>query len=1202
MKAPLYRSLCVSFLSIALFSGSDCPAAEAAESASLIAVAPVPIWRVVAPSGDKVELKDQDGILGIQYDVGVQTARRIQYQTFFESTVLLELQNPVAITAEQTRVVFEARGQDGSAESRTGTVFVRPVVEDEKGERFSYEPYRVADLKEGKPQDWARWTSRPFRSSEAGGASPNIYVATGGDQNAWPDGALRFIGFEIRLRCNTGGTKQGSKQGEIFVGDVRLTPTRAPKEDPSAYVDAFLKDKGHYQASFQVRPAFQANPISEFSTGVDFDPALEKTRKQRLAVPAAGQTANSWVRYRFVDSGGNIVAEGDERWESDFSPTSVSIPPSVDETTPPAIGIVRVNPGKASAGVYSPDEPLNVILRAFQAKGADAAAQAKTLKWTLKAYAYGRTLEEGEQAIAMKGKPFQDVCVKLKKPVNQSAFRWEYSLVDAAGKEIDRGSYVLGIGGPGVAIEPRHTRQGILPDRNAIKEAPYNRITFHPGNGTIKSGEEMLKRFSESLDGAREFADHVSYTIDLAEFEVLPGVYDFALLDQIMDIAADKRCGVTVRLFHAEKQTPYLWLPFTKVRDFDGSVIGGHPLYKAVSMADTSYLDTWVKAFHAIYDRYREHPGFEGYYLMLPNGEMIIPDEVWHGKIADYSWAAAEAFQAYLKNDLGLSLEQLNERWQTHFAAWKNVTPPEPDWNVGTAPDLRPQWMDFSRFKLKLVHQWSPVIARKIRTFDSKRVIIAYGSPTEFIRSPGEENFVDYAHNGGNHFLQNEGAYVNVWENGKGVGWITEPHHPHRWAAYGDPAQRGWVLDWSVFVMLSQAGGGGANLHVYYYPNTTYSMAAHYGSEYSFDRLEQYKPILRELHGLEISAPAKQVAVFHDPDTVLAKHRTTSGGRHTDLTHWFDMLTADSVPWENFTPDHEKNYKAIFMNPIDEVLSAASIEMVERTAKNGAVVVIGAHTGRYCSDAPKAVYPLLAKLGIEPPKGTYDMAPPRVVAAVDPEFQKMLGRDKIPFYSQADMSQELQDPTIWADFYRWPYRWLPQSDYFGHFSGNQLKSGEILARFADGGVALSQHQVGKGSVIIFWGTPDITPSRIKGLLGKIADNAGVVNPQAGNAIPYMLEGQDRTLGRHYALLYQETPGTYTQKLPDAPDGKWFVDDMVSGQRFGTYTGQDLRQNGISVAFQPDCPPLKVLRIYRFDGKLWVDKYRKPETEKPASVQ
>lgn len=1158
-------------------------------SASETAPRPVPAiespsaWLVPAASASNLTLATRDGALEIGYDVTLDDARVIREQTVYERSLFLDLKASAPVVERNGRVVFEARGQDGSAEDRRGTVIIRPVLEDENGERFSYEPYLVDPLKRGEPMDWSAWTTRPFLASEAGGANPNVYHAWGGDENRWPDGKLRLVGLEIRLRNNSSGNQPGRKRGKVHLASITLHPMRVAEEAPRAYLDAFLKTKGAYRLAWELSPAFQAAPVAAGAADIDFDPADEQSRRQTIAIPEASRWSNSWTRIRITDTSGKIVAEETLRWETNRPPEQNPAAAPLDLRKPPAVGLVRVNPGQTIPGVYSHEEPLEVLFRVFSAK-----TPATELKWELKSYAYPESLATGSVPLPRSTKAFRDLRVKLPEPAGQNAFRLAYSLVATDGAVLDAGEYILG---KTLAADARLDRPGALPDRRKIKERPYNRITFHDGHATV-SAADILKRFESTLVESRQITQHVTFMIDLSNFEILPGVYDFRILDGVMNLAADHGFGVTVRLAHAETKAPYLWLPHTKTRDFDGSVIRGHYIYKAFSMADGSYMDVWVKAFRAMHARYQGHLGFEGYYLMMPNGEWILPEEIWHGKIADYSWGAERAFRKYLQEDLGLSLAQLNARWGSAHATWDDVSQPLPSWELGTAPDLRPQWKDFSRFKEKLQGLWCIELGSRVRAFDDQRIIISYGAPTDLITKDGAKP-IDYGHNGGNHNLKNEGKFVEAWDKGRGIGWITEPHHPHRWAAYGDPANRGRVLDWSLFVMFAQAGGGGANLHVYYHPNPTYDLAAHYAGDYAYDRFEHYKPVLRELHGMELISLPKQVAVFHDSSTIRTKHRTTFYGRTADMTRWFELLTQDSVPWETFDAASVASYKAIVANPLDEVLSAHSIKTLDAAVRAGATLVTSAATGRYDADDPDARFPLLKRLGIPAPTGAFETRGENIEAVFEPAFRDAFARPGIRFYSQADQRREATDSNIGKTFTRWAYRWIPESDYFGYYANNRLDQGEILARFPDGGAALSRHRVGKGTVVVFWGTPDVTAQNNGGLLDSLTRQAGVTNPQAGNPVPYLIEGFHPQFKRRYALLYQEKPGTYVQKLPSVPDGEWFVDDMADGARLGLVDGKTAREQGVPLTFTSAGTPLKVLRfIPKKDHATsrWVEKY------------
>ena len=111
-------------------------------------------------------------------------------------------------------------------------------------------------------------------------------------------------------------------------------------------------------------------------------------------------------------------------------------------------------------------------------------------------------------------------------------------------------------------------------------------------------------------------------------------------------------------------------------------------------------------------------------------------------------------------------------------------------------------------------------------------------------------------------------------------------------------------------------------------------------------------------------------------------------------------------------------------------------------------------------------------------------------------------------------------------------------------------------------------------------------------MGKAATWAGISRPLANNPIALMREGDNKTLGRHYALIYNEKPGTYAQRLASLPDGDWFVDDMVSGERLGTISGAEARKEGIALRYNSNFSPLKILRFIKTPMMKadWTGKY------------
>jgi hypothetical protein len=1148
------------------------------------------LWRVEAMAGDAVDLKEANGVVTLAYDVALSNYKRVGHISMVKGGFKLLLKEPLALAPAQLRILFDGSGIGGENS-------LRPLIQDETGELLSYEPHALWALKKGStdPVDqWVKWSSRMFYASEAGGATQNIFDAAKGDVDAWPTGQLRFLGFEGRMTRGLNPDEDPAavkerRKGVFHLARVAVGGERVPDTEPAVFADMLLAKKGKARVGIQLRDEFQALPYLEKSVELDYDPADPVSRHQEIRFEV-GPVKNCWIACG-VTEGDGAATNVNFRWEKNIAPGGPA-PQKVDAATPPSIGLMRINPAAHANGVYQPGEPLRVEVRVF----ATAAAAPAKLGWTLTPYGYEDGLENGETPVAPKAGGHADAVVELKGYAARNAYTLNLVAFDAAGKELDRQAYVIGV--ENRTPQPYASRASILRGRDFVKQASYFRTSYSTGDKRFKKQPEALAHFAAMLEESLQMTSYVTYMIDLAEFEILPGVYDFSLLDQVMDAAADRGCAITVRVAHSEMRVPYRWMPYTLPRNFDGDVIPGHRFYGAFDFADPSFVQSWFKAFEALHTRYKSHPAFQGYYLLLPSGEWALPDEPWMGNFAGYAWSNAEGFRTFLKENRKLSLDQLNARWGTTFKDWKEVTPPMPDFSVGKKPDLRPCWVDFSAYRGWLDESWFPAVSAHIRTFDKEHVVINYGGrkrngePAE-----GIVGNADYLHNGGNHVLQGEETLTKAWDEG-GLGWISEPHHPHAWAAYGDPGEKGWVLDWTVFVMTAQAGGGGANLHVYYHPDSKIdsaqplNLAAHYGGSYAYDRFETFKPILRELHGARLLSRPKQVAVIQDPRTLMLKHRTIFGGRLADLRQVFELLKLDSVDHEFYRQDNEAHYKLVVLNPLDEVLGADTLDAAVRMAKGGALLVLSARTGRYCPEKGAEEYPLLRALGIPVPTGVFETAGDGAVAKVTADSAFFANGSDIKFYSQGDMRKDLLDPAIGKAFFKWPYRWIPESDYFGAYKDNKITAGQTLAVFADGGAAVTLHEVGKGKALVFWGVPDYKPELLKGLMGRIAQAAGVVNPRAGNPIPYALEMDHKTLKRHYALLYHEAPGDYTQKLPGTPDGEWFVDDMVSGYRYGIRNGETLRTEGMQLAFTGGASPLKILRLIPKDqaGSQWREKY------------
>ena len=1150
--------------------------ADETASSRKLPVLPVSAWETRTAQGSVVKLSDREGCLAIKYKVDVKQLHQVGHVAYKQASFQILLKHPVPVNGQESRVIFTAKGMN-LRPRMLPSVTLMPLLRDASGELLRYYPSPVNHLKSGT-ENWSDWTTRDFYSGEAGGATMDIFEAEGGDGNSWPDGKMVLAGFEVQVRLK----KFGIASGELFLGGMQLCGPLKHYEDPYIYADSLLKKAGKYNVAMRISEGFQSKPCRELKTEIKYDPSSLASGKQKVAFPL-GPDGNYWIDYLVTDDKGRVVS-GDSLRSNVVSRHNAPKLKKIDMCQIPVLGYLRVNPDTNTNGVYKSNEPMLVTVRVFS-KG----AKELTIDWRLLQYAFDTTLEQGKKAVKFTGKPYIDLPIKLTPQAGRDAYRLELRVM-RGDSTVDKCEYVLGRQTD--FSRPYATRQGKLLGRDYVKRSSYFRVTYHDGNHKYKTEKAVLEHFRKFLDEASQVTRYMTYMVDLADFEILPGVFDFTLLDQLMDEAADRGCALTIRFAHADMHGKFKWLPYSRQYNYDGNPIRGHHAYGGYAFTYKPYLNAWLEAYKALYDRYRKHPGFQGYYILKPGGEWTVMDRPWEGNIAGYEPSTQPFFRQYLQKQLGLNLKQLNKRWHTSYKDWKEVQAPTPTLKMGGKPDTRLAWLDFCRFKAGLDQWWFEKASKSIREYDPNHVVIIYHGDPKNLAGP-----VDYLHNGGNHFLNREGNFIDAWK--KGLGWITEPHSPHRWAHYGDPGERGWILDWSTYVLMTQAGGGGANLHVYYYPNPTLYLPAHYGGSYGYDRLEKFKPIFRELYSTRVILPAAEVGVMQDPDTLYAKHRTTFDMRMEDLGRWLELAKMDSLSTAKINAKNIGQFKLLLPNIIDEVMSRENIELLEKGVRNGAFMLVAANTGKYCPELGSEKFQLLRRLGINPPTGNYDVNGLNVTAKAEPGNPLFAAGSKVRFYTLADLKKDMQSEKVRKSFWSWPYRWIPQTDYFGYYPDNTQTNGRVLARFASNGVAMSLHKVGKGQVIVFWGTPEYTLSSLKGMMLRAAKWAGVKDPHQGAPIPHMIEAHSDKLKRHYVLLYQEKLGTYSQPFPETPDGEWFLDDMVSGQRMGLYRGDELRLGKLPLTFAEGYSPLKIIRMTPKNQVLadWVSKYRVPEKAK-----
>ncbi|RZI92126.1 MAG: beta-galactosidase, partial [Microbacterium sp.] len=174
-----------------------------------------------------------------------------------------------------------------------------------------------------------------------------------------------------------------------------------------------------------------------------------------------------------------------------------------------------------------------------------------------------------------------------------------------------------------------------------------------------------------------------------ALLEPRPGVWDFAWLDEVIDLLHEN--GIDVDLATATASPPP-WLtrlhPEVLPQTIDGTVLspGARQHWRPTSPVFRDYA---LRLTQALAERYGSHPALVAWH---------VSNELGCHNLYDFSDDAARAFRVWLQKRYG-SLDALNDAWGTafwsqHYGAWDEILPPR------VAPTQRNpgQQLDFERF------------------------------------------------------------------------------------------------------------------------------------------------------------------------------------------------------------------------------------------------------------------------------------------------------------------------------------------------------------------------------------------------------------------------------------------------------------------------------------------------------------------------
>ncbi|WP_269522705.1 beta-galactosidase [Coraliomargarita parva] len=651
--------------------------------------------------------------------------------------------------------------------------------------------------------------------------------------------------------------------------------------------------------------------------------------------------------------------------------------------------------------------------------------------------------------------------------------------------------------------------------------------TFHLMAHISNKQQDYLEKNLALIDQMKGISDDFEFILRWSEVEPIPGVYDFSMLDKVLDYAQSKNVSVLIWFSFTAPE----WLPSHYTKSKDGNIFG-HTAY-LFHGARLNYLHSPVirKGMEDFLRQgvlhTRNHPATQGYYYLMEHPG----DSPWSDHYVGFDQYTLSDFRKHAQ-DMYSKIENANQAWRTEFKSFDEIMPPTYGEDA-----TRKFHFDWQRFRTKAISDTLYEFGSMIRKDAPDHLIMVY------IQGIMPEDMSKFADLG---ILTANGGCERPDTFGPGLIRVAEEGIPQRaeevsvtqWA-YKYPTR----LDTSFYSMMM---GGGSNSHCkMFIPIETVLRNPELGMDslrkdpIAFDRYEKFQPIWTELRPTE--ALHGDVRYYADSDARIVAAGFLSTADGTDP--WSTRLFLDAqvpfgmAPGKNWTDAKlvvmtQKNLVAMGQSKIDEI-----VDYVRR----GGIVLMDAEVGRYSIEDEDADWVLLKRFGFNPPTGLK----PNVYGALN-------AADGAAFEGYGNLA------TI-----RHPWN-----------AGKQ--PGSTLAYLNDDTTrpSLTELDFGKGKVLVQWSRSTIPPSKSNEipdmpLVRAVAKLAGADLPTDVDSPYFWTNLLRHKNGRDYYLLvmhYNDGDNPHsTIKLNNIPAGTYALTELINGKdETIERTSQELKEQGVQV--------------------------------------
>ncbi|HEY3332543.1 MAG TPA: beta-galactosidase [Capsulimonadaceae bacterium] len=1074
----------------------------------------------------------------------------VRFRAVKETVAKLLLKTPVPLDSSTTGFTF--RATNGVS---TAGLIISVLVKDAKDREFWFYTKSPGSYERGvffPEHSWRR--SRDLRFNTAGfdrvKLEPSRDATVGGPRGATPVKPLTLLGlrFEgVHQRPETSWT-------DVYVHDLVATSLNPQNSalyyqfnDRECYgeVDPIpaitLGELGHwfgkrFTVNWEIRDRYDGKPFMKGGKDFTLDSA-DKTvpypmqLAQKIEIPVTTE-GTYWVHMKL-------------RWTRVSSPVpdeinqfdyrlyvkkgAKAMPAPLPKLAAAPKTLVDIAPDRASL-IYTPAEKF-VVPVVFSKP--DLADPTFTISVTVTSYGAKDVVKTFTPT------PTWDSAGNYTYAADLSTLPAGPYYIDASvlvgGKPLDTVTRIVGKPTPPIATAgPANIPASVASWQEVVKSPkPLFQLSPMPP----QDGTDVWTRYKSFMDNLAPTTNEMELQILWRDVEPMPGVYDWGLVDRVVDYAQTK--GIKVLLWPAMVGYEPEWLPSCYTENREGSIFG-----QTAYLFHGARLNYWqapaiksaaMRLIAAVPARYRTHPAVRGYFVLAE-----APGEApFNGWFDGFDVPTLANFRDYAKQKY-VTLAAVNKAWGTKFTTWPSVAPP-----IGDA--LPQYWLDWMKLRTDAISGFLVDGVKVVRGYDTKRPIIIYhdGVGDEQLQAFRTQGCI--LANGGAH--DPERAAISALSSAlAGLDERTEDHSPGAWSQYF-PTQ----LDATVFTM---AMGGGANTHCKAYMYTTKTLDQISKPPYSFDRYQKFMPIWTELRTTK-PLPV-DVMLFKDSTAGLLRTKSTYGWGWGDAWMNLNCFQSHLICAEGSMEFCQGAKLVIATGASVRQLNLATIDSIVKYVENGGVLLMRPDTGEVCVETPDQRWALMKRFGIAPPTGDPDNG----YIAAKPIAGTMFGEGTPSFVLR----------NFWA---------ASEQPGMTTLASVERKPGQV---------AMSWKPFGKGKVIVVWAQTIVPADRSAdhggsySVLRDVAKWAGARIYTDASSLKLwtnLLKGDDGST--YYALAYrpvwqEDNPPAVSGTVQyTVPDGNYDVTEIISGTSVGTMTASKLKTDGISVKLEPHALGLYRLR-------------------------